>query len=273
MPDFPRSATPAEVWAYGARTITALTGTPRSDLLGEDADFELGTGARKAKIDNVDELISSRSSHAAADIWGIAVRTITALTGTPRTDLIGEDASFEAAAGRPSKLDAAISSRSTHAAGDVWAVATRALTTLAGTPRTELIGEDVSFEAATGRPAKIPRLDAIPAYETAVEASIVMDGTEKTLVEKTDDKIGLLDGYVDLTTMEAGDTIVIRQSMKVKAAGTYVVYATETYSGVQSTPLLHVITKTAKTSIMVTAQQTGGTNRTLDVQFFRRLQA
>lgn len=226
MPDFPKpppsAVDYAAIWGYATRELTGLTGQPRSDLLGEDATFEAGVGARKAKIDNVDALVSSRSSHAAADIWGVATREITGLTGQPRTDLMGEDA---------------------------------------------------SFEVATGRPAKIPRLDNIPAYETPVEDSIVMDGTEKVLVEKTDDKIGLLEGHVDLTPMASGDTIVIREYMQIKAAGAYVQYAEETYNDAQALPLLHVSTKPAKDKIKVTAQQTAGTNKTLDVQFYRRLQA
>ncbi len=65
MPDFPKKgATAAEVWAESARTITALTGQPRTDLLGEDATFEAGTGVRKAKIDNVDVAITTRATPA-----------------------------------------------------------------------------------------------------------------------------------------------------------------------------------------------------------------
>ena len=72
-----------------------------------------------------------------------------------------------------------------------------------------------------------------------------MDGSEQVLVSKEDDKIGVLDGYVDLTTMDTDDVIVIRQFMQVKAAGAYVKYAEESYSGPQTIPLLHIITKTA----------------------------
>jgi len=225
-PDFPKpagaGATAAEVWTYATRELTGLTGTPRSDLIGanESLDTHGYTSVRAGKLDQLDAAISSRSSHSAADVWAVAQRTITALTGQPRTDLLGEDASFEAGAG--------------------------------------------------ARKVRIDRLDSIPAFETPVESSVVMDGTEKTLVEKTDNKLGLLDGFVDLTPMQAGDTIVVRQYMQVKAAGTYVKYAEETYSGAQTIPLLFLTTKTAKDKIKVTAQQTVGTNRTLDVQFYRR---
>jgi hypothetical protein len=250
MPDFPSvgGATPAQVWAYATRELTGFTGTPRTNLLGEDATFEAGTGARKAKIDNIDATVSSRATQA---------------------QILSDATPFAGA-----RIDAAISSRSSHSAADVWAVGARTITTLAGQPRTDLLGEDATFEAGTGaRKVRIDRLDNIPAFETVVEQSIVMDGTEKTLVEKIDNKVGLLDGYVDLTPMASGDTIVIRQYMKVKAAGAYAKYAEETFTGAQTIPLLHLTTKTAKTSIKVTAEQTAGTNRTLDVQFYRRLQA
>lgn len=226
MPDFPRAATAAEVWAYGTRTITEKTG------------FEIA--GTKTKLDDLQDLAQS--------------------------DILTDATPFPGAS-----IDAAISSRSSHAAAAIWAVGARTITALTGTPRSDLLGEDATFEAGTG--ARKVRIDDTPAFETPVETSIVMDGTEKILVEKTDDKMGMLDGYVDLTPMQAGDTIVIRQYMKVKAAGNYIKYAEESYSGAQTIPLLHVVTKTAKTSIKVTAQQTAGTNRTLDVQFFRRVEA
>ena len=56
-PDFPRTRPPeidvATIWAYGNRTLTGLTGTPRMDLMGEDATFETGTASRKARIDRI----------------------------------------------------------------------------------------------------------------------------------------------------------------------------------------------------------------------------
>jgi len=267
MPDFPSpaggGATAAEVWAYATRGLS----TP---------------GDYKADVTNLDVAVSTRAPEAGGNLAAVKGKTdnLPALPA-PANEYDAElDAAISTRA--PSgeyntemaHLDVDVSSRSSHAPGAIWAEATRTLTALTGTPRTDLIGEDASFEAATGRPAKILRLDNIPAYESPVEASILMDGSEQVLVSKEDDKIGVLDGYVDLTTMAADDVIVIRQSMQVKAAGAYVKYAEETYSGPQTIPLLHIVTKTAKDKIKVTAEQTGiGTYRTLDVQFYRRLQA
>jgi len=53
MPEFPKRVLPKNVWEYTTRELTALTGAPRIDLLGEDADFEAGTGTRKVRIDRL----------------------------------------------------------------------------------------------------------------------------------------------------------------------------------------------------------------------------
>jgi len=227
LPDFPRVAAvvdPATIWNYSTRTLTSLTGQPRIDLLGSDSDLAtIGyTSARAAKLDNLDVAVSTRSSHTVADIWGYATRTLTGLTGQPRIDLLGEDASFEAGTGT--------------------------------------------------RKALIDRLAYMEAFDTPIEGSVTMDGTEKVVIL---DEIGgnpqrFLEGYIDLSPMASGDTIVIRQYMKIASAGNYVKYAEETYSGAQSIPLLYIVTKPGRYGIKITAQQTTGTNRTLQYQFFRR---
>ena len=114
-------------------------------------------------------------------------------------------------------------------------------------------------------------IDAVdsPTFETPVEATIDMDGTEQVLLEKTDGLIALVDGYVDLSNMAGGDTITIRQYMKIKTGGDYVKYAEETYSGAQAVPLVYISAKPANIAVKVTAEQTAGVNRSLDCQFGR----
>jgi hypothetical protein len=227
MPDFPRiSATvdPSVIWGYSTRTLTGLTGQPRTDLLGSDQNLaSIGyTSTRAAKLDYLDVAVSSRSSHSAADVWAVTTRTLTSLAGQPRIDLLGEDASFEAGTGT--------------------------------------------------RKARIDRLDKIEAFDDPIEGSVAMDGTEKNVVldEVTNNPSRFLEGYIDLTPMASGDTIVIRQYMKIASAGNYIKYAEETYSGAQTLPLLYITTKSGRYGIKITAQQTAGTNRTLSYQFFRR---
>lgn len=220
----------------------------------------------------------------AADVWAYTTRELTGITGTPRTNLMGEDSTL-ATIGYTStragyldlintNLDHKVSEVAADASTAVWSAVNRELTAFDGTPRTDLLGEDASFAAASGtRIAGIDRLANIDAFEAVTESSITMDGTEKTLVEKTDTKQAFLEGDIDLTSMASGDTIVIRQYMKIKSGGTYIKYAEETYNGAQTLPLQHVTSKVNKRSIKVTAQQTGGTNRTLDVSFQRKSQA
>jgi hypothetical protein len=214
-----------------------------------------------------------------AVIWNYSTRTLTGFTGQARADLLGVDedlATIGYTSERASKLDnldVAVSTRSSHTVSDIWEYTTRTLTSLAGQPRIDLLGEDASFEAGTGtRKSLIDRLAMMEAFDTPIEGTVTMDGTEKNVVldEVTGNPQRFLEGYIDLTPMASGDTIVIRQYMKIASAGDYVKYAEETYSGAQSPPLLYIVTKPGRYGIKVTAQQTAGTYRTLTFQFFRR---
>jgi len=114
-PDFPRApvvidyaAIASAVWGYATRTLTGFTGAPRADLLGADQSLAaIGyTSDRAAKLDNLDVAVSTRSSHTAADVWAVTVRTLTDFTGKPRADLLGEDADFESGTGaRKRRID------------------------------------------------------------------------------------------------------------------------------------------------------------------------
>lgn len=203
----------------------------------------------------------------AAAVWGYSTRELTGFTGQPRTDLVGANEPIY------TRLDVAVSTRSSHTVADIWGHTTRTLTGLTGQPRIDLLGEDASFEAGTGtRKALINRLANIEAFDTPIEGTVAMDGTEKNVVldEVAGNPPRFLEGYIDLSPLASGDTLVIRQYMKISATGDYVKYAEETYSGAQSLPLLYITTKPGRYGIKITAQQTAGTNRTLTYQFFRR---
>jgi hypothetical protein len=206
-------------------------------------------------------------------IWSYSSRTLTEFKGTPRSDLIGADESLDThgytsvRAGKLDNLDVAVSTRATVA--DVWGYSSRTLTTLAGQPRIDLLGEDASFEDGTG--ARKAVLDRLLAPTTPLEDTLTADGTEQTVVEATGTLEFQLDGYIDLSNMASGDTVVVREYMKIASAGSYVKYAEETYSGAQSIPLLHILTKPARYALKVTLQQTAGTYRTFGYQFFKRI--
>jgi len=207
VPDFPRIATPKDVWEYGTRTLTGFTGTPRVDLVGLD----------EAMYTRLDVAVSTRSSHTAADVWGVVTRTLTGFTGTPRSDLLGTDEPF-----------------------------------------------------STSTVTRIERIDRIMAGVAEVEGSLLTDGTEQNLVLS---ELGVqhhLEGFLDLSPMVAGDVVVVRQYMSLVTPVSYVKYAEETYSDAQALPLLFITTKVAKYGLRVTIQQTAGTYKTFTYQFFTR---
>jgi len=182
----------------------------------------------------------------ASEVWAHATRKLTGMDGQPRTDLMGEDASFEAGTGtRKARIDAAISTRAPEAGGNLAAVKTR--------------------------------VDAQLVDETPTEGTLTTNLTEQTLVEKdftASPKVCHLEGLVDLSNMQVGDTITIRQYMQIKPAGAYGKYAEESYTSIQSLPMLAVVTRWARYKIKVTLQQTAGIGgKACDYQFFTKKQA
>ena len=116
--------------------------------------------------------------------------------------------------------------------------------------------------------ARAGNLDKIQDLIEEAVGTLTATGAEDTIKEITA-TVNKLHCFVDLTAMQAGDTIVVRQYMKIKAAGTFIKYADETYSGVQALPMLYVVTKPAKDGIRITIEQTAGTNRDYDWQTFQ----
>jgi hypothetical protein len=212
------------IWNYSTRTLTGFTGQPRIDLLGSDQDLAaIGyTSARAAKLDYLDVPVSTISTLTAAEVWGYTTRTLTGLTGQPRIDLLGEDADFESGTGARKQL--------------------------------------------------IDRLAYMDAFDTPIEGSVETAPTEAYVVldELSGNPPRFLEGYIDLSALATGDTIIVRQYIKITPTGSYVKYAEETYSGPQDLPLLYIVTKPCRYGILITVTQTEGTSRVLPFQFFRR---
>jgi hypothetical protein len=110
------------------------------------------------------------------------------------------------------------------------------------------------------------------AFDTPIEGSVTMDGTEVTVVldEITGNPTRHLEGWIDLSPMQNGDSVTIRLYVKTTSTGNYVKYAEETYTDTQSLPALHLVTLPARYGIKITMQQTAGTYRTFNYQFFRK---
>ena len=99
--------------------------------------------------------------------------------------------------------------------------------------------------------------------------TLMADGTEQTLLEFMD--VGRVMGYVSLQNMQVGDTIIIRQYMKVVAGGSYQLYAEELYSGAQTHPILYIKPKETDFAIKITLEQGGIPFRTYPYNFMKEL--
>jgi len=99
------------------------------------------------------------------------------------------------------------------------------------------------------------------------EGKITADGTEQVVVEASG--ILNLEGYIDLSEMVAGDTVVLKRYVKIEEVGDYKLHATETYTGAQEQPIIRFPPIAGRYGIKVTLQQTSGTFKSFPYQFFR----
>jgi hypothetical protein len=100
-------------------------------------------------------------------------------------------------------------------------------------------------------------------FRSIAEETVLADGTEQIVLEV--DKSGRFSGYIDLSEMQAGDTLRIRQYVAIN--GAYKRYATEQYSGAQSDPVVYITPKEVATRMKVTMEQTAGVFRRLPCNF------
>ena len=98
-----------------------------------------------------------------------------------------------------------------------------------------------------------------------VEGTLVADGSEQTLASIN--SLLKLSGYVDLSKMEEGDEVVIRQYVKVRLDGKLIKYGEETYYGFQAQPAIYITPKVIGHGGVVALQQTKGTFKTFDYEF------
>lgn len=193
----------------------------------------------KLLVDNINATISSRSSHTAADVWAVAARTLTSfgtlaadvwavgtrtLTsfGTLAQDIWDKLTSGLTAVGSIGKLlvdniNATISSRSSHAAADVWSVVTRALTDKAGftISGTKTTLDDLNDISATQVNAAVDTAlsDYAPALETT--AQDIKAQTDKFLFDVSNfvksiaqnSELAHLDADISSVTAEVDDLI------------------------------------------------------------------
>jgi len=101
--------------------------------------------------------------------------------------------------------------------------------------------------------------------KTIKKANKHADGTEQTLLEFEGE--ALVSGFVDLSEMQNGDAVIIRQYVKLWKKAEYQRYAKEEYIGIQNDPMVYLTPKRVDYAIKVTLEQTVGFFRNFDNTF------
>lgn len=103
-----------------------------------------------------------------------------------------------------------------------------------------------------------------PRMRVLQKGNLKANGTEQTMMEVA--QVEEISGYIDLSAMQAGDTVQIRQYVKVDSE--FKLYASEPYNGAQSSPALYFPKKISATGMKITLQQTAGIYRRYPHAFY-----
>lgn len=92
--------------------------------------------------------------------------------------------------------------------------------------------------------------------------------TEEIVFEYAKTEPFTISGYINLKEMEEGDTIIIREYVKLATNGDYTLYAEEEYNGKQKEPMVWIEKLPAMKGIKITIQQTRGTFKYIPWEFY-----
>ena len=214
----------------------------------------------------------------AAQVWGYATRGLTGDAANAIRDAILSDATKIPGA----NIDAAITdvkSKTDNLPDDpadqsLIIAATNALSTEIATrsPANEYDTElDVAISTRAAitdySAARAAKIDKIQDFIEEAFGTLTATGAEDTIKEILT-TVNKLHCFIDLTAMQAGDEVTIRQYMTIKAAGSPIKYAEEVFNDVQTLPMLYVVTKPARYGIKITLQQTAPVYRDYDWETF-----
>jgi hypothetical protein len=168
------------------------------------------------------------------------------------------------------RVDVVLSTRLASADFDTRLSATRAarIDNLDALISSRLASADFDARLSATRAARIDRIVTLEEHSVG---TLTADGTEQTVTELT--VLGTLEGHIDLSNMASGDTVRIREYIRMKTGGAYQLYDSVDYSGALAQPALHMVKLPARYGVRITLQQTAGVNRDYDYNFFREVLA
>lgn len=116
------------------------------------------------------------------------------------------------------------------------------------------------------------RLHRVLSLDEPIQGTLTLTGLDLE-TELVKSELGIphyLEGYLDLTNLASGDSLTIRFYVKLKEAGSYVVYDEDVKAGAQDKPALYIVTKPSNDGLKITLEQTSGTPRAFDYMFLRK---
>ncbi len=98
--------------------------------------------------------------------------------------------------------------------------------------------------------------------------TVPLTNAEQVVCEQLGENPSQVSGYVDLRNLAQGDAVVIRFYIKVKENGVWGLCYEESYSDSLSPPIVHVTKRPENHGLKVTIQQTTGSPKIIDYEFF-----
>jgi len=99
--------------------------------------------------------------------------------------------------------------------------------------------------------------------------TIMTDGTEQLVFRYSRVEPFRFSGYINLSPMNTGDRIIIREYVKIKhVEEDFVLYKKEEYKDKQEEPMVYITPKDALFGIKVTIQQVAGVFHKYDWEFY-----
>ena len=111
----------------------------------------------------------------------------------------------------------------------------------------------------------------IPKITSIISSSITMTGAEQILLEQPDGIISRISGYIDLTNLAGGDTVIIRMYLRVISGGAWRLYHQDEYNGPVAPAVVHVVERPENHGLRLTLQQTAGVNKVIDYEFYQEV--
>jgi hypothetical protein len=98
--------------------------------------------------------------------------------------------------------------------------------------------------------------------------SFMTSSTEEPIFEYTRTEPFTFTGYVNLKNMEDGDTIYLRQYVKLAIDDEYTLYAEEEYRDKQKEPLINIEKLPVLKAVKITVQQVSGEPKYIPWEFY-----